>query len=105
MKIRARKKAPQLDFDPSLMYSLEKMHLVNEEKENTSVPAMKECVEALPTEQKNCIKWFYYEDRSYKEIAEIEKLPLGKVRSHIQNGRRNLKNCVEQKTLKNESKR
>ncbi len=105
MKIRAQKKIQQLDFNPELVYFLENLHPVKEEEENPSVPVMKECVEALPAAQQSCIKWFYYEDRSYKEIAEIEKLPLGKVRSYIQNGRRNLKNCVEQKMMKNESKR
>jgi len=105
MKLRAQKKEPDLNFDPNLMHSLEELHPINDNgEENPSIPAMKECVEALPDEQQNCIRWFYYEDKSYKEIAEIENIPLGKVRSYIQNGRRNLKNCVEQKMMKNESK-
>lgn len=105
MKLRAQKKEPDLNFDPNLMHSLEELHPINDNgEENPSIPAVKECVEALPDEQQNCIRWFYYEDKSYKEIAEIENIPLGKVRSCIQNGRRNLKNCVEQKMMKNESK-
>ncbi|MFN4081365.1 MAG: RNA polymerase sigma factor [Saprospiraceae bacterium] len=45
--------------------------------------------------QKRCVSLFYYEDRSYKEIAEAVHEELGMVRSHIQNGRRNLKKCME----------
>ncbi len=105
MKIRSKKKEPRLEFDPNLMQSLEDLHPITENgQENENIHALKDCLEELPEEQKNCIKWFYYEDRSYKEIAEEEDLPLGKVRSFIQNGRRNIKNCVEKKTIKNESK-
>ncbi len=105
MKIRAQKKEPKLDFDPDVMHSLEELHPISENgEENPDVDYLKECMEGLTDEQKNCIQWFYYEERSYKEIADIENIPLGKVRSYIQNGRRNLKNCVEQKAMKNESK-
>lgn len=105
MKIRARKKAPQLDFDPDVMHSLEELHPINDNgEEKPEIDHLKQCLEDLPEEQQNCIRWFYYEEKSYKDIAEDEDIPLGKVRSYIQNGRRNLKNCVEQKTVKNESK-
>lgn len=105
MKIRAQKKEPKLDFNPDVMHSLEELHPMSENgAENPSIHYLKECVEELPDEQQNCIKWFYYEEKSYKDIADIEHIPLGKVRSYIQNGRRNLKNCVEQKSIKNESK-
>ena len=105
MKIRAQKKEPNLNFNPDLMHSLEELHPMSENgEENPEINFLKECMDDLPDEQKNCIKWFYYEEKSYKEIADIENLPLGKVRSFIQNGRRNLKNCVEQKTIKNESR-
>jgi RNA polymerase sigma-70 factor (ECF subfamily) len=105
MKIRAQKKEPKLDFKPEVMHSLKELHPINENgADNPNIHYLKECVEELPDEQQNCIKWFYYEEKSYKDIADIEQIPLGKVRSYIQNGRRNLKNCVEQKSIKNESK-
>jgi RNA polymerase sigma factor (sigma-70 family) len=105
MKIRAQKKEPKLDFNPDVMHSLEELHPMSDNVgENPGIHYLKECMEELPDEQQNCIKWFYYEEKSYKDIADIEHIPLGKVRSYIQNGRRNLKNCVEQKSIKNESK-
>jgi RNA polymerase sigma-70 factor (ECF subfamily) len=52
------------------------------------------CIEKLPDQQKDCVRLCYLEDRSYKDIAEGMRLDLNLVRSHIQNGRRNLKNCM-----------
>lgn len=53
-------------------------------------------IEALKNEQKNCIKLFYLEQRTYQEISTILKLDLKKVKSAIQNGKRNLKINLEQ---------
>ena len=45
----------------------------------------------LPEGQSECIRLFYYEEKSYKEIEELTGFDLKKVKSHIQNGKRNLK--------------
>ena len=58
---------------------------------------LEKCLETLNEVQRNIVRHFYYEDKSYKEIADLMQEDLGKVRSHIQNGRRNLKNCLENK--------
>jgi RNA polymerase sigma-70 factor (ECF subfamily) len=55
---------------------------------------MEELAHALPQlnqEQKKCIELFYLEKKSYTEIAEITGHSLMQVKSHIQNGKRNLK--------------
>ena len=57
--------------------------------------SMKYCIEQLPGEQKAVIKLFYLEEKCYKEIAETTNTDVTKVRSYIQNGRRNLKICME----------
>lgn len=59
------------------------------------ISTLERCLAELSELQRACVQWFYYEDKSYKEIADIMSEELGKVRSHIQNGRRNLKNCME----------
>jgi RNA polymerase sigma-70 factor (ECF subfamily) len=41
------------------------------------------------------VQWFYFEEKSYKEISVLIAEDVGKVRSYIQNGRRNLKICLE----------
>ncbi|MBL6963203.1 MAG: sigma-70 family RNA polymerase sigma factor [Bacteroidetes bacterium] len=46
---------------------------------------------SLKAEQKECIRLFYLEEKSYKEVAELTGYSLVKVKSYIQNGKRNLK--------------
>ena len=41
------------------------------------------------------IRLFYLEGKCYNEIVEITGQEWNQVRSLIQNGRRNLKNCME----------
>ena len=61
-----------------------------------------DCIERLKDEQKECIRQFYYESRCYSEIAKNLGMDEKKVKSHLQNGKRNLKLCLEEK---NERKR
>lgn len=49
----------------------------------------------IPTQQRACVELFYLHQKSYKEIAALTGLDLNQVRSHIQNGRRNLKIYLE----------
>jgi RNA polymerase sigma factor (sigma-70 family) len=46
----------------------------------------------LPNEQKQCIELFYLQGKCYKEIVDLTGFELSKVKSYIQNGKRNLKN-------------
>ncbi|HLP14314.1 MAG TPA: sigma-70 family RNA polymerase sigma factor [Flavobacteriales bacterium] len=48
-------------------------------------------VEGLADEQKQCIKLFYIENKSYGEISEETGLTFNQIKSFIQNGKRNLK--------------
>ena len=56
---------------------------------------LEKCLGELPEQQRQSVQWFYYEEKSYKEIADLLTDEVGKVRSYIQNGRRNLKICLE----------
>jgi RNA polymerase sigma-70 factor (ECF subfamily) len=58
------------------------------------------CVEALEGDQQRVIRLFYLEEKSYNEITELTGLDWNQVRSYIQNGRRNLKNCMEKQKEK-----
>lgn len=53
------------------------------------------CLEKLPDEQKRCLRHFYYDKWSYAEISEKTMIKPELVRSYIQNGRRNLKICLD----------
>jgi RNA polymerase sigma factor (sigma-70 family) len=58
---------------------------------------LEKCLETLNFEQKSTVELFYLQEKSYKEIVEVTGYDLNKVKSYIQNGKRNLKNCIEQK--------
>lgn len=49
----------------------------------------------LPEEQQQCIRLFYLEQKSYQEVAALTGYELRKVKSYLQNGKRNLKIFVE----------
>ncbi len=63
-------------------------------------PALTDCIERLKKEQKECIRLFYYEGRCYNEIARSMGLDEKKVKSHLQNAKRNLKLCIEEKHVR-----
>jgi RNA polymerase sigma-70 factor (ECF subfamily) len=56
---------------------------------------LERCLGELPAQQRQSVQWFYFEEKSYKEISVLIAEDVGKVRSYIQNGRRNLKICLE----------
>jgi RNA polymerase sigma-70 factor (ECF subfamily) len=58
---------------------------------------LQDCISKLKDEQKECIRQFYYGDKCYKEIAVNLKIDENKVKSHLQNAKRNLKICLEKK--------
>jgi RNA polymerase sigma-70 factor, ECF subfamily len=58
---------------------------------------LEDCIEKLMQKQQESIKLFYYQQKSYKEISQIMAAPIKKVKSYIQNGKRNLKSCIEAK--------
>jgi len=70
-------------------------HHENGQGMESDLNALKKCIEKLKSEQKACVSMFFLEERSYREIASQTEYDLKKVKSHIQNGRRNLKICME----------
>jgi len=75
----------------------EELHPIDREPEEFPENKLNKCIEKLKGEQKMCIQLFYFKDKSYREIAGSLKLEEKKVKSYIQNGKRNLKICLERK--------
>ncbi len=86
--------------EENFMHSEEESHLIDKELKEEEFLLMEACIEMLPNLQKTCIKYHYYDKKSYLEIAEILGKEKDKVRSYIQNGRRNIKNCMKKKSEK-----
>ena len=72
------------------------LHPIDEDGDTLEM-GLEDCIERLKGEQKECIRLFYYENRCYNEIAEYLDLEEKKVKSHLQNAKRNLKLCLEEK--------
>ena len=71
------------------------LHPIDKEQDEKLEEALNNCIEKLKAEQKKCILLFYFENRCYQEIATTLKIEEKKVKSYIQNGKRNLKICLE----------
>jgi RNA polymerase sigma factor (sigma-70 family) len=61
------------------------------------IETLLESISALKPLQQLCIRLFYLESLSYEEVAGHTGLSAGEVKSHIQNGKRNLKIYLEGK--------
>jgi RNA polymerase sigma factor (sigma-70 family) len=98
MKLRGNKKLPVM-VNPDVVYLTENNHLDDIMQKEINLNSMEYCIEQLPEEQKAVIQLFYLKEKCYKEIAETTNTDVNKVRSFIQNGRRNLKICMEKNAL------
>lgn len=98
MQLRTPKNLKTQELKTDFMQSGEMQHLDDEvmEKE-TTFNRLQECLETLTIEQKQSVELFYLQNKCYNEIADITGFDWNKVRSHIQNGRRNLKLCMDKK--------
>ncbi|GAO42964.1 RNA polymerase sigma factor [Flavihumibacter petaseus] len=97
MELRSGKKARVVSLPDNIMQSEAPVHLNGSEQKEMNLQALEKCISALTTEQQRAVTLFYLEQRSYHEIADQTGLDWNKVRSLIQNGRRNLKICMEKK--------
>ena len=95
-KSKSEKKRFEKFSDRYFMESTEILHPIDEVPDCNMEDQLKKCIEKLKDEQKQCIHLFYYEQKCYKEIATELKIDENKVKSFIQNGKRNLKICLEQ---------
>jgi RNA polymerase sigma-70 factor (ECF subfamily) len=101
--LRARRTTLTEDLDPSNVQSDEPLHLP-ESSETWKENGLRTCLDELSQAQKQSIEHFYFESRSYEEIAAQMAVDREQVRSYIQNGRRNLRKCMEQKSKQQEFK-
>lgn len=98
MQLRRDKRIVQLDIEDNLFESELKMERGDELKWNEEdFDKLDLCVQKLNIEQRDCVRLFYLEQMCYKDIAEQTGYELNKVKSAIQNGKRNLKICMESK--------
>lgn len=95
MVLRSSSKHEMLSIDENFMENEAFVHLNLEDDTEEKLSIMVKCIEDLPSEQKVSINLFYMEQKCYKEVADQTGFELNKVKSYIQNGKRNLKICIE----------
>ena len=98
MQLRKAKKNLTVSYEPEIMQSIDLQHPIDEAaSDNGEMEKLDECLKQLKAEQKRCVSLFYLKGKSYKEIASMQEQSVGSIRSYIQNGRRNLRICMEEK--------
>lgn len=100
MSIRASSKQEFVSIEENFMENDAFVHLDIDETRENQLHIMEKCIGKLPAEQKDTISLFYLEQKCYKEVSEITGYDLNKVKSYIQNGKRNLKICIEKNSEK-----
>ncbi len=100
MRLRSEKKQTVVKFDVELVQSEETVHLNGVLEKEENFRQMEYCLGQLIREQRQIIELFYLQGKCYNEISEITGMEWNKVRSYIQNGRRNLKICMEARQAK-----
>jgi RNA polymerase sigma-70 factor (ECF subfamily) len=104
MQLRSGKSKITVSIDDSFMQSEEISHPESAWDKEEQLTQMEDCLQTLALEQKQSVELFYLQNKSYNEIATITGYEWNKVRSLIQNGRRNLKICMEGKMANINSK-
>ncbi len=95
-KFKSEKNQIKAFYADQFMESTEILHPIDEERDTELERKLQTCIEKLKHEQKQCIDLFYFKKLCYREIAKKLDLKEKKIKSYIQNGKRNLKLCLEQ---------
>jgi RNA polymerase sigma factor (sigma-70 family) len=95
MQLRTPKNLKTTEFKADIMQSEEEVHLNGVLTKEENLQRLESCLQTLSAEQKITVEMFYLQNKCYNEIAELTGIKWNKVRSYIQNGRRNLKICME----------
>lgn len=95
MILRSSGKQHFVSIEENLVESDTVLHLSIDETRERQFTLMEKCMKTLPDEQRKSIQLFYLEQKCYSEVAAITGFDMNKVKSYIQNGKRNLKICME----------
>lgn len=95
MQLRARKRkyAEELLHEPMERTLL--LHQEDEPEWEENLSKLEKCIAELAPEQQNCVQLFFLQEKCYKDVALLTGFDMNKVKSYIQNGKRNLKICME----------
>jgi RNA polymerase sigma factor (sigma-70 family) len=96
MQLRGKKGKETQEISPFLMENGSGMHPDDDLDLERSLGKLERCIETLAKEQQSCVRLFYLQEKCYKDVADETGFELNQVKSYIQNGKRNLKICMEE---------
>jgi RNA polymerase sigma factor (sigma-70 family) len=97
MELRKTAKVDFVSIDENFMESNVLLHHEDIYEKEKALILMEDCIDTLNIEQKVSVKLFYLQQKCYTQVAEETGYDLKKVKSYLQNGKRNLKLCIESK--------
>lgn len=95
MALRKQSKQHTVSIDDTFVENTDFVHLDIDDTKERKLTVMEKCMETLSEEQRISVDLFYLQEKCYKEVSDITGYELLKVKSYIQNGKRNLKICIE----------
>lgn len=101
MQLRTPRNLKTVEFKGDIMQTEENVHLNGILEKEENFKRLEICIGELAQEQQEAIRLFYLEEKSYNEIVQLTGNEWKQVRTFIQNGRRNLKNCMDKKEVEN----
>lgn len=95
MDLRARKGKYFEEISEGIMENGPSTHPDEGSEMESNLSKLEDCIQKLVPEQQSCVSLFYLQQKCYKEIVALTGFDDNKVKSYIQNGKRNLKICME----------
>jgi RNA polymerase sigma factor (sigma-70 family) len=95
MELRHKKGKFMEEISPVLMENEFLLHQEVDDEREQDLKRMEDCINKLIDGQQQCVRLFYLEEKCYKEICSMTGFDMNQVKSFIQNGKRNLKICME----------
>lgn len=95
MRLRATKNKQHISIEEFVEFPALAHQETDPMEKEYVLSALEECIERLPDRQKQSITLFFLREKCYKEVSTITGYGMKDVKSYIQNGKRNLKICME----------
>lgn len=94
--LRRRGHMPQAELPATLADDGSMTDLLCDEQQRQQLAeALSRCLERLPEPQRRSLRLFFFDNFSYADIAAATSWHLKSIKSYIQNGKRNLRLCLE----------
>jgi len=96
MQLRSAKGRKFEEISSSHVENDNVLHLDTEPEMEANLVKLEDCIKKLTGDQQHCVQLFYLQEKCYKDITILTGFDMNSVKSYIQNGKRNLKICMEQ---------